>query len=132
MREITLLGQNVNSYHDRSEAATAMYESTDYTTSAGFGNTFRSRGGAGAYFAELLAEVRMYVHESLKHRGNMKPCGTRCVCLLSCLTLCCGTLLCHHRARPAKGPCHSYHCCCRHKPLSEFSVFRHLPRSSPA
>ncbi|CAN0159993.1 unnamed protein product, partial [Hapterophycus canaliculatus] len=57
VREVTLLGQNVNSYHDRSEASTALYNGTDYTTSAGFGNTFRSRGGAGAYFAELLAEV---------------------------------------------------------------------------
>lgn len=55
--EITLLGQNVNSYHDRSEASAAAYRGTDYATSAGFGNTFRSRGGAGAYFAELLAEV---------------------------------------------------------------------------
>ena len=57
VREVTLLGQNVNSYHDRSEASTALYKGTDYTTTAGFGNTFRSRGGAGAYFAELLAEV---------------------------------------------------------------------------
>eukprot|EP00903_Cladosiphon_okamuranus_P022104 g20326.t1 len=63
VREITLLGQNVNSYHDRSEAATAAYKGTDYTTSAGFGNTFRSRGGAGAYFAELLAEVASAVPE---------------------------------------------------------------------
>ncbi len=58
VREVTLLGQNVNSYHDRSEASVALYTGTDYATSAGFGNTFRSRGGAGAYFAELLAEVR--------------------------------------------------------------------------
>lgn len=57
VREVTLLGQNVNSYHDRSEASMALYAGTDYATSAGFGNTFRSRGGAGAYFAELLAEV---------------------------------------------------------------------------
>lgn len=57
VREVTLLGQNVNSYHDRSEASAALYKGTDYTTAAGFGNTFRSRGGAGAYFAELLGEV---------------------------------------------------------------------------
>ncbi|CBJ33133.1 n/a [Ectocarpus siliculosus] len=63
VREVTLLGQNVNSYHDRSEASTALYNGTDYTTTAGFGNTFRSRGGAGAYFAELLAEVASAVPE---------------------------------------------------------------------
>lgn len=57
VRELTLLGQNVNSYHDRSDAATAAFPSSGYRTSAGFGNTFRSRGGAGAYFAELLSEV---------------------------------------------------------------------------
>lgn len=64
VREITLLGQNVNSYHDRSEASTAVYGATDYSTSAGFGNTFRSRGGAGAYFAELLAEVSLRAYPS--------------------------------------------------------------------
>ncbi|CAN0037982.1 unnamed protein product, partial [Ectocarpus sp. 12 AP-2014] len=63
VREVTLLGQNVNSYHDRSEASTSLYKGTDYTTTAGFGNTFRSRGGAGAYFAELLAEVASAVPE---------------------------------------------------------------------
>lgn len=57
MREITLLGQNVNSYHDRSEDSRLAFPQSDYTASAGFRNTFRSRGGAGAYFAELLREV---------------------------------------------------------------------------
>ena len=57
VRELTLLGQNVNSYHDRSDASAALFPASDYSTSAGFGNTFRSRGGSGAYFAELLVEV---------------------------------------------------------------------------
>lgn len=57
VRELTLLGQNVNSYHDRSGESVVSFPASGYTASAGFGNTFRSRGGAGAYFAELLAEV---------------------------------------------------------------------------
>ena len=107
VREITLLGQNVNSYHDRSEAATAVYKGTGYTTSAGFGNTFRSRGGAGAYFAELLAEVRV-CDRSLEH----VTCNCRVdtwtlffACLSTYLALCCGTVFCHRRARPCKGLC---------------------------
>lgn len=57
MKEITLLGQNVNSYHDSSEEARLKFPEADYVASAGFGNTFRARGGAGAYFAELLRAV---------------------------------------------------------------------------
>lgn len=71
VREITLLGQNVNSYHDRSEASAALYKGTDYTTTAGFGNTFRSRGGAGAYFAELLAEVCVQYVYKPRVRGGV-------------------------------------------------------------
>lgn len=78
VREVTLLGQNVNSYHDRSEASAALYKGTDYTTSAGFGNTFRSRGGAGAYFAELLTEVCTYTCDMCR-----PPSGTYLVFLFT-------------------------------------------------
>ncbi|CAN0142926.1 unnamed protein product, partial [Discosporangium mesarthrocarpum] len=57
VREVTLLGQNVNSYHDKSPAAKDTFHGAEYTVSPGFSNTFQSRGGAGAYFAELLREV---------------------------------------------------------------------------
>jgi tRNA A37 methylthiotransferase MiaB len=108
VREIVLLGQNVNSYHDKttpsslhwqgvstelhSGGAEAAGESagTDaagiaaleaeavaiaaetgaemsaegYLTAPGFGNTFKSRGGDGARFAELLEAVAAAVPET--------------------------------------------------------------------
>jgi len=51
IKEITLLGQNVNSYHDKSWSDSL----TPYSTSnAGFSNTYRLRDGAGMRFSELL------------------------------------------------------------------------------
>lgn len=84
VKEICLLGQNVNSYHDRSAAAIQaqpqpqqqqllprpigedattthhprLHYKAGYTTSNdGFQNIFRLRGGAGYYFADLVAAV---------------------------------------------------------------------------
>jgi MiaB/RimO family radical SAM methylthiotransferase len=57
VREITLLGQNVNSYHDRSAEAVAAMPNTDYQMSnAGFHSRIR-RGGAGHYFVDLVDAV---------------------------------------------------------------------------
>jgi tRNA A37 methylthiotransferase MiaB len=54
VKEITLLGQNVNSYHDRGDEAVAEGE---HQNSAGFSEMFKLRGGSGTRFADLLDQV---------------------------------------------------------------------------
>lgn len=54
--EVTLLGQNVNSYHDASSTSVSELSSS-YVTAAGFTNLFRARAGEGVRFAELLDRV---------------------------------------------------------------------------
>ena len=59
LREVVLLGQNVNSYFDgkpsRMKGAAVDYE--HYETSRGFTNMYALRDGEGARFADLLAAV---------------------------------------------------------------------------
>jgi tRNA A37 methylthiotransferase MiaB len=75
VKEICLLGQNVNSYHDKSEKAVlakpakeenrhefrigskTMYKAGYQTSNDGFSNMFRLRGGAGYYFVDLVNAV---------------------------------------------------------------------------
>lgn len=59
VKEIVLLGQNVNSYHDKSESTRVTSSGNGYQTSNdGFTNLFKLRGGdKGYYFADLLDEV---------------------------------------------------------------------------
>eukprot|EP00960_Hanusia_phi_P025188 740130-Hanusia_phi.AAC.1 len=51
-REITLLGQNVNSYWDQTYA-----EGSGYLPYPGFNNIYKSRHGSGARFIDLLDKV---------------------------------------------------------------------------
>ena len=43
VREVTLLGQNVNGYHDTSAESAAMFPTSVYKHTAGFDNLFKSR-----------------------------------------------------------------------------------------
>lgn len=58
-----LLGQNVNSYHDKSPSALAasseleLPSGGEYLVAEGFTNLYRSRGGKGFYFVDLLDQV---------------------------------------------------------------------------
>ena len=59
VREVTLLGQNVNGYHDTSAESAAMFPSSVYKPTAGFDNLFKSRRRdlPGARFPDLLRAV---------------------------------------------------------------------------
>lgn len=54
--KVVLLGQNVNSYHDRS-GQEGQSSSQGYEAAEGFSNMFRSRDGPGPRFADLLDQV---------------------------------------------------------------------------
>lgn len=52
-KDITLLGQNVNSYHDKA----SQEIKSEHQNSSGFNELFKSRDGDGARFADLLEQV---------------------------------------------------------------------------
>ena len=56
VKEVTLLGQNVNSYHDKE---TASLRGLDHSNSAGFSETYKLRRGEGTRFSELLDQVSL-------------------------------------------------------------------------
>lgn len=62
VKEIVLLGQNVNSYHDKDKQTKLQMSSSDnrhgyQTSNDGFTNMFRLRGGQGHRFADLVEAV---------------------------------------------------------------------------
>ena len=57
IKEVTLLGQNVNSYHDKSDASLMARPASEYTLSnEGFRSRIRRTDG-GYHFADLVAQV---------------------------------------------------------------------------
>ena len=56
VKEVTLLGQNVNSYRDLSETSVPLSFSTEGQLSRGFNTIYRAREG-GRRFADLLDKV---------------------------------------------------------------------------
>jgi len=59
VKEILLLGQNVNSFHDRSPSSIEKYPESEYHSTEGFNNMFKTRNGSGARFVDLLDEVSL-------------------------------------------------------------------------
>lgn len=61
VKELVLLGQNVNGYHDISEESAVRYPAATYESTPGFNNMYRSkkRDLPGARFPDLLKEVSL-------------------------------------------------------------------------
>lgn len=59
VKEVVLLGQNVNGYHDTSEESAALFPASAYQAAAGFSNLYKSRKRdlPGARFADLLLAI---------------------------------------------------------------------------
>ena len=59
VKEICLLGQNVNGFHDTSEESAKNYLTSTYAAADGFNNLFNSRSRAkpGARFVDLLSSI---------------------------------------------------------------------------
>jgi tRNA-N(6)-(isopentenyl)adenosine-37 thiotransferase enzyme MiaB len=53
-KEVTLLGQNVNSYLDSSTSSGDRYKESHYVTADGFSNMYKLRNAQGVRFTELL------------------------------------------------------------------------------
>jgi len=57
VKEVVLLGQNVNSFHDTSTSTVSAISGGGYEVAEGFSNLYKSRDKAGARFVDLLEAV---------------------------------------------------------------------------
>ena len=66
VKEILFLGQNVNSYHDKSKESLEEFDN-NYQIADGFSNMYKIRDGAGARFANLL-DLASLKHPEVRFR----------------------------------------------------------------
>lgn len=95
-REVVLLGQNVNGYHDTSADSAQLFPVSQYQAAVGFSNLYNSRRRAlpGARFSDLLAAVadvdtEMRVRFTSPHPKDFNGDVFKVVGDYSCACCCC-------------------------------------------
>ena len=90
VKEVTLLGQNVNSYRDLSSSSVPITHSTSTQMSRGFNSIYKSKEG-GRRFADLLDKVSQ-VSGLLATTVLLHSSVCVCACMLCVLCVHCAVL----------------------------------------